>query len=525
MEDYQDENIMSIDIKTFDIIVIGGGINGVGIAADAAGRGLSVALAEMDDLAAATSSASSKLIHGGLRYLEHGEFRLVREALAEREIILAMAPHIVTPLRFCLPHCPHLRPAALIRAGLFLYDHLAKLVTLKKSQRITFDGKSALKKTFKKGFEYSDARVDDARLVILNAQMAAKKGAHIMTRTKCISAVREKSFWLIRCKDLLTGKEYSLRSKALVNAAGPWVKAFYDESLAIPSPRSIRLIKGSHIIVPKLHSENRAYILQNKDNRIIFVIPYQNDFTLIGTTDIEYRGDPRDVSIDAAEERYLCDISNEFFQQQIQPLDIIKTFAGIRPLCDDESDSPQSITRDYTLDLYDNKGNLPLLTVFGGKLTTYRKLSQAAMHKLQVYFPTMGPDWTAGAKLPGGDFQLSVDQLCQSLMLHYPWLPIAIAARYTKIYGTCSFDLLKECYYIEDLGTHLGAGLFSLEVDYLICNEWAYSVDDIIWRRTKLELYMSGSEKQALSKYLAHKLTELIPERFITTTPSQQQQV
>lgn len=516
---------MGMDIKIFDIIVIGGGINGVGIAADAAGRGLSVAVAEMDDLAAATSSASSKLIHGGLRYLEHGEFRLVSEALAEREVILAMAPHIVTPLRFCLPHCPHLRPAPLIRAGLFLYDHLAKLVTLKKSQRISFDDNSALKKTFKKGFEYSDARVDDARLVILNARMAAEKGARIMTRTKCISAAREKTFWLVRCKDLLTGKEFSLRSKALVNAAGPWVKTFYDESLATPSPRGIRLIKGSHIIVPKLHNENRAYILQNKDNRIIFVIPYQDDFSLIGTTDVEYKGDPRDVSIDGVEERYLCDISNEFFQQQIQPQDIIKSFAGVRPLCDDESNSPQAITRDYTLDLYDNNGSLPLLTVFGGKLTTYRKLSQAAMHKLQAYFPAMGSDWTADAKLPGGDFQFSVEQLGQYLIQHHPWLPIAIATRYAKTYGMRSFDLLKNSHKIKDLGTHLGAGLFSLEVDYLIGNEWAYTRDDIIWRRTKLELYMSECEKKALSEYLTDKLPELIPERFIATTPSQQQQV
>ncbi len=508
------KNTMKTEIKTYDIIVVGGGINGVGIGADAAGRGLSVALAEMNDLASATSSASSKLIHGGLRYLEHYEFRLVKEALAEREVILKMAPHIVSPLRFCLPHCPHLRPAALIRIGLFLYDHLATRLTLKRSRTVTFDNESPLKRTFRRGFEYSDAFVDDARLVTANAQMAAEKGADIMTRTKCLSAVRKDTYWCVTLQDQITGETFSLQAKSLVNAAGPWVKTFYDDSLEQSSPRGIRLIKGSHIIVPKLHNEDRAYILQNRDNRIIFVIPYQDNFSLIGTTDVECNDDPGKVTIDDAEKAYLCDIANEFFKKQLKPSDIIKTYAGVRPLCDDESASLQAITRDYTVDVSDQGGTLPLLTVFGGKLTTYRKLAEAAVQKLMPYFPTMGHNWTATTQLPGGDFSQSLGQLEKSLITHYPWLPKAIIKRYTHTYGSLSFRLLAHCTSIDDLGMHFGAGLYSREVDYLIRNEWAYSLTDIIWRRTKLELYLTESEQQSIAQYLQKRLIEIVPDRF-----------
>lgn len=511
------KNIMKTEMKTYDIIVVGGGINGVGIAADAVGRGLSVALAEMNDLASATSSASSKLIHGGLRYLEHYKFRLVKEALAEREVILNMAPHIVSPLRFCLPHCPHLRPASLIHIGLFLYDHLATRITLKRSRTVTFDNESPLKKKFRKGFEYSDAFVDDARLVTANAQMAAEKGADIMTRTKCLSAIREATYWRVTLQDQLTGQIFNLQTKILVNAAGPWVKSFYDDSLEQNSPRGIRLIKGSHIIVPKLHNEDRAYILQNRDKRIIFVIPYQDNFSLIGTTDVECKDDPGNVTIDNAEKAYLCDIANEFFKKQLQPADIIKTYAGVRPLCDDESASLQAITRDYTVDVIDQNGTLPLLTVFGGKLTTYRKLAEAAMHKLLPYFPDMGPNWTATARLPGGDFAQNLPQLERSLRSHFPWLPETIIKRYCRTYGSRSFKLLEDCTAIQDLGIHFGADLYTREVDYLISNEWAYSLTDIIWRRTKLELYLNKSEKRAIDQYLQIRLPELVPERFNPT--------
>lgn len=510
------------DNKIHDLIVIGGGINGAGIAADAAGRGLSVALTEMSDLASATSSASSKLIHGGLRYLEHYEFRLVKEALAEREVILSMAPHIVDPLRFCLPHCPHLRPAIMIRAGLFLYDNLAPLVSLKKSERVSFRHTSALKPEYKRGFEYSDAWVDDARLVLLNAKMAHENNADIYTRTKCISATRINDIWQVVCKDCFTGTTFTLFSKALVNAAGPWVKTFYDDALEEKSPRGIRLIKGSHIIVPKLHDEDRAYILQNKDNRIIFVIPYQDDFSLIGTTDIEYIGDPSAVTIDEGEKQYLCDIANEFFQSQVSTKDIIKTYAGVRPLCDDESDSPQAITRDYTVDVFDEDGKLPLLTIFGGKLTTYRKLAQAAMHKLAPYFPEMGEDWTETAKLPGGDFTFSKSELIESILNSYSWLPEKLAQRFAKTYGTNTFKLLHGCKSVADLGAHFGAGLYNLEVNYLIEQEWAYSVEDIVWRRTKLDLYMTEAEKQALGVHLDMILPKLIPTRFSAHKTQQQ---
>lgn len=503
-----------MDTKLYDVIVIGGGINGAGIAADAAGRGLSVALMEMNDLASATSSASSKLIHGGLRYLEHYEFRLVSEALAEREVILAMAPHIVSPLRFCLPHCPHLRPAIMIRAGLFLYDNLAKLVSLKKSESVRFGVDSALKPQYKRGFEYSDAWVDDARLVTLNAKLAEEQGADILTRTKCIAAQRNKDHWLVTCLDVLTGRQFTLRSKALVNAAGPWVKSLYDDALAEKSPRGIRLIKGSHIIVPKMHGEDRAYILQNKDNRIIFVIPYQDDFSLIGTTDVEYKGDPSQVAINEEEKQYLCDIANEFFHSQISTADILKTYSGVRPLCDDESDSPQAITRDYTVDVYDENGELPLLTIFGGKLTTYRKLAQAAVHKLKPYFTDIGADWTETAKLPGGDFSYSIEQLIDNIQQKFNWLPEICARRFAKTYGTRTFIMLNNCQQLEDMGAHFGAGLYSLEVDYLIENEWAYSLEDLIWRRTKLELYLSEAEKQALAIHINMRLSTLLPQRF-----------
>jgi len=363
-------------VETKDLIVIGGGINGAGIAADAAGRGLSVLLLEAQDLACATSSASSKLIHGGLRYLEHYEFRLVGEALSEREVLLKMAPHIISPLRFRLPHEPHLRPAWMIRAGLFMYDHLGKRVSLPASRGLRFGPESALKPEMTRGFEYSDCWVDDARLVVLNAQEVERHGGQVRTRTKVTRARRVDGLWHVEAEDALTGETHRWQAKGLVNAAGPWVRSFFDEGLSLPSPYGIRLIKGSHIVVPKVHNEPQAYILQNQDHRIVFVIPWMDEFSIIGTTDMEYHGDPRHVSINDDEVDYLLDIYNRYFKKPLTRDDIVWSYSGVRPLCDDESDSPQAITRDYTLAIDDDHGRAPLLSVFGGKLTTYRKLAE-----------------------------------------------------------------------------------------------------------------------------------------------------
>lgn len=481
----------------YDLVVVGGGINGVGIAADAAGRGLKVALFEAQDLASATSSNSSKLIHGGLRYLEHYEFRLVKEALAEREVLLGMAPHIARPMRFRLPHRPHLRPAWMIRAGLFLYDNLAKRDRLKGSCGVRFLPQDGLKSGISKGFEYSDAWVDDARLVVLNAMMARDKGAEVQTRTRCVKAVRGSKHWTLTL-ERAGGEQFSVTCRGLVNAAGPWVKTFYDESLHEKSPRGIRLIKGSHIIVPRIHEREEAYILQNEDNRIVFVIPYQQDYSLIGTTDVEHKGDPREAKISSAEIEYLCKVVNGHFTRQIAPKDVIWTYAGVRPLCDDESDSPQAVTRDYTLELSGESDGAPLLSVFGGKLTTYRKLAQAACNKLKPWFHQMGDDWTASSRLPGGEFDCSTTELARAYMLEFDWLDERGARRIAEAYGSHARLWLH-----EERGQHFGAGLYESEVRYLMNREWAHSLEDILWRRSKLGLCLSEAEQQRLQTWLS----------------------
>ncbi len=487
--------------QVYDLFVVGGGINGVGIAADAAGRGLSVYLCEMNDLASATSSNSSKLIHGGLRYLEYYEFRLVKEALAEREVLLKNAPHIMWPLRFRLPHRPHLRPAWMIRAGLFLYDHLAKRVTLPASKSIRFEPSGPLKSHMTKGFEYSDGWVDDARLVVLNAQMAQQKGAKIKTRTRCIAAVRKDDLWEITVENMLTGKVKTLRSKALINAAGPWVSSLFADTMDIPAPKKIRLVKGSHIIVPRIHDEEQAYILQNEDGRIVFVIPYEERFSLIGTTDEEYQGDPSAVAISQAEIDYLIDISNQHFNTQIDNSQVVRTYSGVRPLLDDDAENAQAVTRDYTFEVDAPLNQGVLLSVFGGKITTYRKLAQAAVDKLCEHFPQAGPQWTADAALPGGDFQ-SQPQLLDQLQRQYPWLPEQIAKRYVRSYGTRSHQLLQHIDSLERMGQDFGAGLYACEVEYLLKHEWAVSLEDIVWRRSKLGLFLNPAQISALQEYL-----------------------
>ena len=489
--------------EVYDVAVIGGGINGVGIAADAAGRGLSVFLCEKDDLASHTSSASSKLIHGGLRYLEHYEFRLVREALAEREVLLGKAPHIVKQMRFVLPHRPHLRPAWMIRAGLFLYDHLGKREKLAGSKSLKFGADSPLKSEITKGFEYSDCWVDDARLVVLNAMAAREKGAHIHTQTRCVSAKRSNGMWEMNM-ERADGSLFSIRARALVNAAGPWVAKFIKDDLKLDSPYGIRLIPGSHLIVPKLYDAPNAFILQNEDQRIVFTIPYMDQFTIIGTTDREYTGDPAKVSITEEETDYLLNVVNAHFKQQVSRADILRTYSGVRPLCNDESDNPSAVTRDYTLALSGAPGEAPLLSVFGGKLTTYRKLAESAMAQLTPYFPRIKPSWTASATLPGGEDMTTPKALSAALVSQHSWLDAAIAKRWAITYGSRSWRLLDGVQGLSDMGEHIGSGLYSREVDYLCSQEWALETQDILWRRTKLGLFTTAEEQAHLAQYMTN---------------------
>ncbi|PWC11734.1 glycerol-3-phosphate dehydrogenase [Brenneria roseae subsp. americana] len=488
-------------METKDLIVIGGGINGAGIAADAAGRGLSVLLLEAQDLACATSSASSKLIHGGLRYLEHYEFRLVSEALSERETLLKMAPHIIFPMRFRLPHQPHLRPAWMIRIGLFMYDNIGKRVSLPASKGLKFGAESVLKPELTRGFEYSDCWVDDARLVVLNAQEVAKRGGEVRTRTNVVSARREQGLWIVEAVDSLTGETFTWRAKGLVNATGPWVKQFFDDGLRLKSPYGIRLIKGSHIVVPRVHTQPQAYILQNKDHRIVFVIPWQDEFSIIGTTDVEYHGDPHNVKIDDNEVSYLLDVYNDHFKKQLTREDIVWTYSGVRPLCDDESDSPQAITRDYTLSVEDDNGQAPLLSVFGGKLTTYRKLAEHALDKLQKYYPQAGKAWTKNAVLPGGDIAGTREDYAAALRRRFN-VPEALARRYSRTYGSNSELILANTNGISELGENFGHDLYEAELRYLVEKEWAITLDDVIWRRTKLGMLLSETQKQRISEWL-----------------------
>lgn len=491
---------MQVSHPVYDVVVVGGGINGVGVAVDAVGRGLSVFLCEKDDLASHTSSASSKLIHGGLRYLEHKEFRLVREALAEREILLAKAPHIIRPLRFIMPHQPHLRPAWLIRTGLFFYDHLGKREKLAASKHITFDAAtSPLKAEITQGFEYSDCAVDDARLVVLNAIQARERGAHIATQTRCTSAYRENGLWVIHLEN--TQGSYTVQAKALVNAAGPWVAQFIQQNLKQKSPYGLRLIQGSHIVVPKIYAGDKAFILQNDDHRIVFAIPYLDQYTLIGTTDHEYQGDLNKVAITQPEMDYLLDVYNDHFKHQLGPQDILYTYSGVRSLCDDESDNPSAITRDYTLALSQEQ-DAPLLSVFGGKLTTYRKLAESAMTYLQPFFPTMKKPWTEKALLPGAENLVSVELLIQQILQAVQDVSVQLASRWAHAYGSRVWIFLNNISMLHELGQDFGHGLYAQEVDYLVNQEWAIKSSDILWRRSKLGLEFTETEIQALDEYL-----------------------
>lgn len=484
-----------------DVLVIGGGINGCGIAMDAAGRGLKVLLCEQDDLASATSSRSSKLIHGGLRYLEFFQFRLVGKALAERETLLRNAPHIIRPMRFRLPHQPHLRPAWMIRAGLFLYDHLARRETLPGSHGVRFAADSPLRPQIVRGFEYSDAWVDDARLVVLLAQAAAQHGAHILPRTACVHAERRDDLWHITLEDRRTGQRTQHLARALVNAAGPWVDSLLAEVIQTPVRHPLRLVKGSHIVVPRLHSGEHAYILQNEDNRIVFVIPYEDDFSLIGTTDVDYQGDPATVQISEQESLYLLRVVNSHFRQQLQDRDIVWSFSGVRALADDTNGKAQSASRDYSLETDARPGQAPLISVLGGKITTYRRLAEQATDQLCELLRSPARAWTADSVLPGGDFR---DQASLVADLHtlYPWLPASMIQRFARSYGTLTHELLGDCQNMDDLGRHFGADLYAREVRYLIQHEWALTAEDVLWRRSKLGLRIKSAAEPVLQDFM-----------------------
>ncbi len=496
----------------FDLAIVGGGVNGCGIARDAAGRGLSVFLCEMNDLASGTSSWSTKLVHGGLRYLEYYEFRLVREALIEREVLWRIAPHLIHPLRFVLPHHAGLRPAWLLRLGLFLYDHLGGRKLLPPTRtldlRTDITGRPLAPNRFTRGFEYSDCAVDDARLVVLNARDAAERGAEIRTRTRAIEARQHDGRWRVTLEDAATGERSTIFARVLINAAGPWVHEFLAGTVGVNARANVRLVQGSHIVVPKLYDHDHAYMLQNADGRIVFTIPYQDDYTLIGTTDRDYDGDPSAARATQQEIDYLCASVSEYFARPVKPKDVVWSYSGVRPLYDDGASEAKAATRDYVFELDAREGAAPVLSVFGGKITTYRKLAEEALERVASYLPkieTRG-NWTGGAALPGGEFDvLGLDALIASLQSRYRFLSKVHATRLARAYGTRAAKLLGEAVSLADLGEDFGATLTEAEVRYLVAEEWALTAEDIVWRRSKLGLRLSADQVAALERWLARE--------------------
>ncbi|MER8572101.1 glycerol-3-phosphate dehydrogenase [Mesorhizobium sp. M1409] len=499
---------MSNTTDVVDLFVIGGGVNGAGIARDAAGRGLSVILCEKDDLAQGTSSRSGKLVHGGLRYLEYYEFRLVREALIEREVLLEAAPHIIWPMRFVLPHSPQDRPAWLVRLGLFLYDHLGGRKRLPGTRTLdlrTSPEGAPIKDEFKRGFEYSDCWVDDARLVLLNALDAWQRGARVLTRTACIAARREDGLWSIDMQDGRMGAVTKVRARALINAAGPWVNDIVSRVAGQNSTRNVRLVKGSHIVVPKFWEGRQAYLIQNSDKRVIFVNPYENDLALIGTTDIPYEGRPEEVAAEASEVDYLIKVVNRYFKRQLTPQDVVHSFSGVRPLYDDNADNPSAVTRDYIFELDASNGNAPLLSVFGGKITTFRKLSEHALEKIQPFFPAMKKAWTANSPLPGGDMpNADFEQFLSDLHSEFLWLSPSLVKHYARSYGTRARQLLAGARSATDLGRRFGPDFYEREAKFLVETEWAGTSADILERRTKHGLHINAAERKAFEDWFGN---------------------
>jgi glycerol-3-phosphate dehydrogenase len=492
-----------------DLLVVGGGVNGVGVARDAAGRGLSVHLVEQGDLGGATSSASTKLFHGGLRYLEHYAFGLVRKALIEREVLLANMPHISKPMRFVLPHAKGMRPAWLLRLGLFLYDHMGgrKLLPGTKVLDLRRDlaGKS-LKSGFRKAFEYSDGWVDDARLVILNARDAADRGAVIQTRMRLESAARVDGVWLARLKDMRSGKTSEIRARALLNAGGPWVNKVIEGLAEVAPPDPVRLVRGSHIVVPRLFDHERAYFFQLPDGRIIFAIPYEEDFTCIGTTDVDHKGDAAEAVCSPEEVEYLCNAASEYFVEPVLPDHVVWTYSGVRPLDDVLDGDASKASRDYHIKVGDVDGKAPLISIYGGKITTYRKLAEQAVAELAPYVELLGLPWTTRAPLPGGDFAFDGRaDLVGHLSVDYPFLAPRDARRLVAAYGTMAWKLLGDAKEEPDLGQDFGAGLCAREVEWLMTREWAQSAEDILWRRTKCGLRMTADQIKVLEDWVAKR--------------------
>lgn len=497
----------SADSIVYDLAVIGGGVNGCGIARDAAGRGLSVFLCERRDLGSGTSSASTKLVHGGLRYLEHYEFRLVREALREREVLWSLAPHIIWPMRFVLPYHSELRPAWMLRLGLFLYDHLGGRRRLPPTRTIRFDRDrtgAPLKPEFKLGFEYSDCWVEDSRLVVLNAMAAAELGATVRPRTACVSAEREGDVWRLGLRDETSGALRTVRARVLINAAGPWLGEVAASIVRNNERAPVRLVQGSHIVVPRLYDHDESYIFQNADNRIFFVIPYETDFSLIGTTDRDYEGDPAKAAASPEEIAYLCDAASAYLRRPITPDMVVWTYSGVRPLHDEGGGRAQEATRDYVLELDAPTGSAPLLSIYGGKITTYRKLAEAALRELAPFLPPGGrrsPGWTAHEALPGGDFPMEgFAAEVERVIARHPFLGATRARRLVRAYGTRVADLLGDARSEADLGTHYGAGLTEAELRYLARAEWARTADDVLWRRSKLGLRLTAEQKEAVEE-------------------------
>lgn len=497
----------------FDLLVIGGGINGVGVARDAAGRGLKVSLCEKDDLAQHTSSASTKLIHGGLRYLEQYDFRLVHHALREREVLLRSAPHIIHPIRFVLPHNESLRPVWMIRLGLFLYDHLGGRRQLPGSRRVMLDkhvAGRALKQIYRTGFEYSDCWVQDARLVVLNAMDAAARGAVVSTHTPCVALSRGASNWTATLRNKRDGTTRTIQAKAVVNAAGPWVEQVLESGVTDGHSRAIRFVKGSHIVVPRLFEHDFAYIFQHPDGRVLFAIPFEDAFTLLGTTDVELDTLPEKNRITPEEVGYICQAVSEYFMRPVQPSDVVWSFSGVRPLYDDAASDASRVTRDYNLHLDCNQA--PILSIYGGKITTYRRLAEEVLDLLSGCLDIQGAPWTETSQLPGGDIpDGDFDRFLIDSAAAYPWLSPVQLRTYVGLYGTRINELLAGCDAEEALGLHFGGRLFEREVRYLITQEYAESAEDIVWRRTKRGLHMSSEEIARLDRWLLERVesTEL----------------
>ena len=520
-------------INNFDVFIIGGGVNGAGIARDAAGRGLNVGLADMGDLGNATSSASTKLFHGGLRYLEYFEFKLVKESLKEREVLLRSMPHISRPMKFVLPYHKDItfepntpaskllsflmpwnrgkRPAWLIQFGLFIYDNLGRRKILPRSKTINLESDPSgepLKDKFTKGFEYSDCWVEDSRLVILNARDAKAAGAKIMPHHEVIEARKTNEGWSVTVKNKLSLKISNFTCKLLINAGGPWVEQILINLTKSDSFGYVRLIKGSHIVTKKLFDHEKSYFFQGSDGRIVFAIPYESDFTLIGTTDVPHLNIKEHPECSLEEIKYLLNFVNEYFQKPVTKKDIVWSYAGVRPLYEDGSKSASAVSRDYFLDFKFNNNIAPILHIYGGKLTTYRKLAEAALDKVSVVFPNMKKKWTSESYLPGGDFEInSFEKIIQNIQKSHTFLDEALIRRLVRLYGTDSYKMLENKLKKNDLGQCFGSGIYAFEVDWGIKNEWVTSSEDFLWRRTKLGLYLDKYASKLIEEYIQVKLS------------------